>query len=151
MRSADCRVLVCLAVGLWAAPARAENIKLTIIHTNDIHGWVMPRPATFHEKGSRRTVGGLPAFSAWLKKTPTPRLVLDTGDWFQGTPEGAIDEGRALVELFNAAGGDDYAAFSSALDMDITRTLLRDVLYGCARKHGQIIAPAAGRLLPVGD
>ena len=116
MKPTNCWILVLLAVSLWTVPTRAENITLTVIHTNDIHGWVMPRPAAFQEAGSKRLIGGMPAFSAWLKKTPSPRLVVDVGDWFQGTPEGAIDEGRALMELFNVAGYDAFTVGNHDFD-----------------------------------
>ena len=33
-------------------------------------------------------------------------VLVDAGDWFQGTPEGTLSEGRCAVELMNAAGYD---------------------------------------------
>lgn len=81
---------------LLAGPARAGQVRLTIFHTNDIHGWIMPR-----EKEGRR-IGGMAAAAAVIKKVSGPKLVLDAGDWFQGTPEGSLSQGRCVVDLFNA-------------------------------------------------
>ncbi len=91
---------------LLAAPAWTENIRITVLHTNDIHGWVMERPATFYEKDPQRPVGGAASLAALVKKTKGPKLVLDAGDWFQGTPEGAFEQGQGLAAVFNTVGYD---------------------------------------------
>ena len=101
-----------LAVGLAAAPARA--LELTIVHTNDIHGWIMPRPA---KDDPSRLVGGVAALSAFFKKQPGPKLLLDGGDWFQGTPEGTLTKGQASVELFNAIPYDAVVPGNHDFDM----------------------------------
>jgi 2',3'-cyclic-nucleotide 2'-phosphodiesterase (5'-nucleotidase family) len=44
--------------------------------------------------------------AAYVRKTAGPKLVLDAGDWFQGTPEGALRQGRAIVDVFNVVGYD---------------------------------------------
>src|SRR5207248_1554058 len=38
--------------------------------------------------------------------TAGPKLVLDAGDWWQGTPEGSLTKGAAVAEVFNAIGYD---------------------------------------------
>jgi 2',3'-cyclic-nucleotide 2'-phosphodiesterase (5'-nucleotidase family) len=90
-----------------AAPSRAEAeraIKLTIFHTNDIHGWIMPQRARGEKP--QRLVGGAAAFKALVNGEKGPKLVLDAGDWFQGTPEGDITKGQSLVDVLNAVGYD---------------------------------------------
>ena len=106
-------VLLLLAVAL---PARAGNIRITVLHTNDIHGWVMARPAAFYERDPRRPIGGAAALAAVVKRTQGPKLVLDAGDWFQGTPEGAFEQGRGLAAVFNAVGYDAMAAGNHDFD-----------------------------------
>jgi 2',3'-cyclic-nucleotide 2'-phosphodiesterase (5'-nucleotidase family) len=77
----------------------AAAARITIVHTNDIHGWIMARPA---KDDPKRLVGGAAALAALYKEQPGPKLLLDGGDWFQGTPEGSLSQGQVSVELFNA-------------------------------------------------
>ena len=93
-----------LALAFAAVPGRAGNIRIKILHTNDIHGWIMPRPAAFFAANPRRPVGGAAALAAYVKKVKGPKMVLDAGDWFQGTPEGTLRGGRSMAEVFNAVG-----------------------------------------------
>ncbi|HVE14630.1 MAG TPA: bifunctional UDP-sugar hydrolase/5'-nucleotidase [Elusimicrobiota bacterium] len=96
-------------VAFLALPARAGNIRIDVFHTNDIHGWMMSRAAYWNEKDPKRMIGGVPALVNAVKKLAKPGdkvLLLDAGDWYQGTPEGSIPKGKAMAELFNAAGFD---------------------------------------------
>jgi 2',3'-cyclic-nucleotide 2'-phosphodiesterase (5'-nucleotidase family) len=95
--------LILLAAAL---PAQCGVVELTVLHTNDIHGWVMPRPAEFNAADPKRPIGGAAALAAAIKKVKGPKLVLDAGDWFQGTPEGTLRGGRSMAEVFNAVGYD---------------------------------------------
>jgi 2',3'-cyclic-nucleotide 2'-phosphodiesterase (5'-nucleotidase family) len=97
-------------LALFVPSVSAANISLTVFHTNDIHGWIMPRT-----KEGRR-IGGMAAAAALVKKTQGPKLVLDAGDWFQGTPEGTLSRGRALVDLFNALPYDAVAPGNHEFD-----------------------------------
>lgn len=90
-----------LAVG--ARAAAAEPVKITVFHTNDVHGWIMPRPDKFQ---TSRLIGGAAAFAALVSKESGPKLVLDAGDWWQGTPEGSLTKGEAVADVFNAIGYD---------------------------------------------
>ena len=96
----------CLVMLAAALPAQAGNVHLTVLHTNDIHGWVMPRPAESYGVDPKRPIGGAAALAAYAKKVKGPKLLLDAGDWFQGTPEGTLRGGRSLAEVFNAVGYD---------------------------------------------
>jgi 2',3'-cyclic-nucleotide 2'-phosphodiesterase (5'-nucleotidase family) len=86
--------------------AAAENIRLTVYETNDIHGWIMARPASWNKEDPKRMAGGFAALANVLKQEQGPKLVLDAGDWFQGTPEGSVSRGKTLVPLLNAVGYD---------------------------------------------
>ena len=100
-----CVLLLAAAVSL----ARAETTRLCVFHTNDIHGWIQARPAPFYKANPARLIGGAPALANAIRKLKRPEescLLLDAGDWFQGTPEGTIPRGRALAEIFNAMGYD---------------------------------------------
>ncbi|MBI5245158.1 MAG: bifunctional metallophosphatase/5'-nucleotidase [Elusimicrobia bacterium] len=91
------------------APSGAENIKIQLFHTNDIHGWMMSRPVAFLKnkpgKEADRLIGGAPALANALKRYSAPgipALFFDSGDWYQGTPEGSLTRGKAMVDVFNA-------------------------------------------------
>jgi len=91
--------LLALLQLLTAGPAFAKTI--VIYHTSDAHGWYSP------VKTASGPVGGYAALSALAKKDPAPHILLDSGDWFQGTPEGNLTKGMASITLMNALG---YAA-----------------------------------------
>ena len=96
---------------LLAAPAAARDVVVKVFHTNDIHGWAMPR----HDaKGRMR--GGAAALAALVKKEAGPKLVLDAGDWWQGTPEGTNSKGATMSEIFNAVGYDAVAVGNHDFD-----------------------------------
>lgn len=97
------RVLL-LAALLFAGRAwAAEPIKIRVYHTNDVHGWIMPRPDKFQ---TGRLIGGGAALAALIDKDSGPKLILDGGDWWQGTPEGSLTNGAAVADVFNAIGYD---------------------------------------------
>lgn len=97
--------LVATAVLMASSAAAGETAPLLInvYHTNDVHGWIMSRPDL--EKPGR-LVGGAPALAAVIAKDGGPKLILDGGDWWQGTPEGSLSGGSAVAEIFNAVGYD---------------------------------------------
>jgi 2',3'-cyclic-nucleotide 2'-phosphodiesterase (5'-nucleotidase family) len=95
--------LLLVAAGLLAASSAADALTVTVYHTNDVHGWIMSRP----DKGvPPRAIGGAAALKALISKDAGPKLVLDAGDWWQGTPEGSLSKGAASAEVFNAVGYD---------------------------------------------
>lgn len=95
----------CLLAALVSAAgaSAAETIKIRVYHTNDVHGWIMPRPDKFQKD---RLIGGGAALAALIARETGPKLVLDAGDWWQGTPEGNLTKGEAVADVFNAVGYD---------------------------------------------
>lgn len=89
-----------------ALPSWAENLKITVYSTNDIHGWLFPRAAWFHKPDPSRQIGGAAVLGKVLRAEKGPKLVFDAGDWFQGTPEGLVTKGEIVIEAFNALGYD---------------------------------------------
>ncbi|OGS01877.1 MAG: hypothetical protein A3G41_02820 [Elusimicrobia bacterium RIFCSPLOWO2_12_FULL_59_9] len=88
--------LALLFVLRLAGPAFSEDAQIVVYHTNDIHGWIMP-----HGTGKKRE-GGFAVLSAVLQRETSPYLLLDAGDWFQGTPEGSLSRGEAVMDCMNA-------------------------------------------------
>src|SRR5512143_1468418 len=60
---------------------------VVIYHTSDVHGWYTARRVSGPGNTSRQ-VGGYAALSALVKKEAHPYILLDSGDLYQGTPEG---------------------------------------------------------------
>ncbi|MBI3550250.1 MAG: bifunctional metallophosphatase/5'-nucleotidase [Elusimicrobia bacterium] len=111
-------------LALLASSAAAENIRLSVYHTNDVHGNVSARPAQkeFYPDRPGRPIGGFPALAAFLKKEPSgPRLLLDAGDWFQGTPEGNGSKGEVMALAFKTLGYDAVAIGNHDFDFGAAR------------------------------
>ena len=88
-----------------AAGAAAGTV--VIYHTGDVHGRYSAREALLYGSTVPVRAGGFAALSAIAKNEKAPVLLLDSGDWYTGTPEGDLTRGMASVLLMNAAG---YAA-----------------------------------------
>lgn len=97
------RFVLIAALAFGARASAAETIKVRVYHTNDVHGWIMLRPDKFQ---TNRLIGGGAVLAALIAKETGPKLVLDAGDWWQGTPEGNLTKGEAVADVFNAIGYD---------------------------------------------
>ena len=123
-----------LASGL----AAAADVHLVVLHTNDVHGQVLPVRATWLGTDDPPLVGGLKAVArevrrvrAEVRATDGERggvLVVDGGDWFQGTPEGQLDRGLAFVRVLAAVGYDALALGNHEFDHGLANAerLVRD-------------------------
>ena len=71
--------------------------KTTVVyHTSDTHGFFFPRNGQ----------GGFAALAAVLKKGPQPYLLLDSGDFANGTVETRNSKGIKAVQIMNKMGYD---------------------------------------------
>jgi len=108
----------------------AWSLTISVYHTSDVHGWYSSRPAKWDKENSTRAIGGFPALSALVKKEKNPYILLDSGDMFQGTPEGNFTKGMATVALMNKLG------YSAALvgnhDYDYGEANLRAMISSAA-------------------
>lgn len=121
-----------LAAGLviFAAHAAAAQDRAVLLHWNDFHGQVYPVTGAggAQEGGVRALARRVDEVRA--NEGPGRVLLLDAGDWFQGTPEGNLPRGRMIVELFNALGVDAAALGNHEFDLGLET--LRE-LVGAAR------------------
>ncbi len=108
---------------LFALALQVSAGTITIYHTADVHGWYSARPARWNKENPARMIGGFPALAALLKKEKNPYILLDGGDMFQGTPEGALTKGMASVTLMNQLGY--TAAVVGNHDYDYTEDTLK--------------------------
>jgi len=110
-----------LAVCAQPEPQTAPE-RTVILHTNDLHGQVYPL----------RGKGGLAALSSLIKRIRAEEeargsavLVVDCGDFYQGTPEGDLPKGRLVVEIMNEIGYD--AACLGNHEFDKGQAQIRDL------------------------
>ena len=84
--TAGLTVLGGVASAAQAAPAAKAPVKLTILHTNDMHSRIEPFP---DNGGQWAGLGGVARRAALIKEVRAREanvLLLDSGDIFQGTP-----------------------------------------------------------------
>ena len=86
---------------LQAQQGVQRRITLSIVGTNDVHGFV------FQNRGR----GGLDVFGGYLRNLRAARaadggavIVLDAGDTYQGGLESDISEGALVIDAYNALG-----------------------------------------------
>jgi len=106
------RIPVVLAVILFLfassilSPAAAETVDLTILHINDFHGNLLPKPG---KEGTPAT-GGMAYIAKMVSeeraKDPGGTLLLSAGDMFQGTPISNLFKGKPVIETMNRMGFD---------------------------------------------
>lgn len=107
-----------LIAALWMsdppdADVEVERTHLVVLHTNDLHGQVRPIDGA----------GGLPEVAAAIERERRAEeaelLVLDGGDWFQGTVEGRSEEGQAYVSAMRAIGYDALVVGNHEFDLGL--------------------------------
>src|SRR5262249_45301332 len=82
--------------------------SVRVLETTDFHGAILPGP---RERRTNRALGGSAVLAAHIARlragNPEGTVLLDGGDWFQGTMISNLAFGRPVVEQMNALG---YAA-----------------------------------------
>ena len=106
-------LLAIFAGSLFASvPAYATHEKeITLIHTGDFHGHLIPRPNA-RSDGSGRMEGGLARVYSKIKQIRSEErntLYLHTGDTIQGSAEALYTRGQAVVDVLNMFKIDAFA------------------------------------------
>ncbi len=118
-----------LALALVGQESRPATVSLVILHTNDVHGQLHSVPDSRGRGADRGPMGGYQELVTAIDEERSKvahSVLVDAGDWFQGTPEGTLSRGRCAVELMNAAGY-DFAAIGNH-DFDCGQDNLADLL-----------------------
>jgi 5'-nucleotidase/UDP-sugar diphosphatase len=94
--------------------ARAEEYHhLIILHTNDIHGSLAPVDAWWMNPDFPPPIGNAAAAATIIERERAAAqregwgfLMLDAGDFYQGTPMGDFSKGEAVIEFLNSVDCD---------------------------------------------
>lgn len=112
MRAINTLTFALFAAGLGATPAFAGSGQVTLIHTGDFHGHLIPRPNLRSDAQGNSVEGGLARVYTVVKgirKEDPKALLINTGDTIQGSAEALYTQGQALVDVLNAFGFDAFA------------------------------------------
>ena len=97
-----------VGLGLSMSSFKTSDAKhLTILHTNDVHSYIDPFPATHPKNPNMGGVARRAALIESIKKENPNVLLLDAGDVFQGTP------------YFNYYGGELEFRLMSMMQYDL--------------------------------
>lgn len=93
----------------------AEGTAIRILFTDDLHGSVFPKSG-YNNPDFKE--GGFSMLSTLIKekREETPSLLLDAGDWAQGTFVGGNDKGSTVISLMNELGYDAAAIGNHEFD-----------------------------------
>ena len=90
-----------------------EKIVIHLLATNDIHGTIAEDKAYWLNQEYPPDLIGAAGFSKYIKELRMEALendegilIVDGGNFFQGTPIGMFDNGKTMVEWFNYIGYD---------------------------------------------
>lgn len=118
--------LIYLFIFLSSSSVFAQQ-KITLLHTNDIHGNFTSREARSSENGEKLTYGGFIALKHYVdqvkKETDSNYLLFDAGDFMTGTPicdiqyQGAY--GGALVAFLNYLDYDGLTLGNHEFDISV--------------------------------
>ena len=112
--------------------AFAEDLRLDIMWSNDVHGGIDRAQATFMNPEFPPQLGGGASAATLIKQvrsweTPNRQsLLVDVGDFFQGRPVGTVTQGRAVIEYMNYIGYDAMTVGNHEFDIlqdDLEKTL----------------------------
>ncbi|WNG49303.1 bifunctional metallophosphatase/5'-nucleotidase [Archangium minus] len=102
-----------------ALQAPTEPVRLTLVATNDFHGWIMPHTTSLSE-GLQVEEGGAAVFAGYVSRlradNPGGVLLVDAGDLFQGTLASNLTEGAVVIDVYNHLGYDAAAVGNHEFD-----------------------------------
>ena len=86
--------------------ASGELVKLTVLHTNDMHCHLEPFPETNAEYPGQGGIVRIASMVNQFRKENPNLLLLDAGDMFQGTPYFNYFKGDLIVKIMSKMGYD---------------------------------------------
>lgn len=125
-------LIILVAFALFCSIAKAEDLRLDLIFSNDVHGGIDRSEATFMNPDFPPLLGGGGSSATLIKHIRSladaerDNLLLDAGDIFQGRPVGTVTNGKAVVEFMNAIGYDAMTIGNH--EFDIPEAKLKETL-----------------------
>src|SRR5258707_10665860 len=107
MRRRNRRSLFCGLLILLASRLCAREIPITILHTCDLHGNVLP---TESYEG-KTNLGGIARCATVIRQIRAQEknvLLVDAGDSMQGTPVSFLSDGQVMVKCLNQLHYDSW-------------------------------------------
>jgi 5'-nucleotidase len=97
-----------LALGLFPQEifASGELVKLTVLHTNDMHCHIDPFPEDHAEYPGKGGLSRIASLVNQCRKENPNLLLLDSGDMFQGTPYFNYFKGELMMKIMSKMGYD---------------------------------------------
>lgn len=108
--------LAALGLGTESAFAKDDHVKLTILHTNDVHSRIDPFPQDDPRYAGKGGVAPRAALIRKIREEEDHVLLLDAGDIFQGTPYFNFYGGELELKMMTMMGYD--AAIMGNHDFD---------------------------------
>jgi 5'-nucleotidase/UDP-sugar diphosphatase len=96
-----------------AADRKADDgvLRLHLMWYNDLHGHIAPEPARFMNPAFPPPLGGGASAANYINEVRAKAaeageevLLVDLGDFFQGTPIGSKTQGTAVIDFYNELG-----------------------------------------------
>ncbi len=114
---------VCLICALGVTAFAADG-DIVILYTNDVHTYIYDEPET-DDSGAElpREYLSYDSIAALKKELGENVLLVDAGDHIQGSAYGAMDNGKTIIELMNAAGYDAATLGNHEFDYGMARAL----------------------------
>ncbi len=116
-----------------AASGESPIQHILIVHTNDIHGSLVPGEAVWLDRNFPPPLANAPGALTVIRELRDSArikgygfLLLDGGDVFKGMPVGDFTRGQAVVDFFRVAGYDAVAPGNH--DFDFGRQVLKEMV-----------------------
>jgi 5'-nucleotidase len=124
---------------------QAKELKLTIIHTNDLHSHMMsfsPSMDYTYEKNDDKTLGGIARIATVIEniksKSKNPVLILDAGDFMMGTMFHTLAPNKVFELKIMKMMGYDMLTLGNH-EFDMTPDILAKILN--VAKKGDFLPP----------
>lgn len=143
-------LLLLLASGC-AGLRPAAPTSLCILQTSDIHGHIAPERVA----GWKSRAGGGATLAGCVRmireenaRKGIPTILIDSGDFYLGTPEGDLSKGAALIELMNAVGYDAAAVGNHDWDGGVGNLIGLAANAGFPLLGANVVDPESGETPP---